>query len=287
VYADRYFEIGSTHTVCEDYALAGTEDGLSWAILSDGCSSAKNTDVGARLLAHIGKEALQHLHAQGKLFDSSFLSEEFPMLLRNYIIARALEVKSALRLDYDSFSATLLLAFVSQAENGPGMWGTVAFGDGSVVFKRSETEMHRARMHYETNAPYYLSYGMSHENDAAYRQCFGRDKRLNVLHDLDWTPSDVESNDPYLPWSFRLCGPVAGDKAPAQIILFSDGLESYENKDRSVPFNTDDALRSMIGYKGLAGEFVQRRMRAFRKECEKAGVSHYDDVSCAAITLEG
>lgn len=292
MHADRYFEIGTAHAVCEDYALAGTEGGLSWAIVSDGCSSSRNTDVGARVLSHIAKAALHHLHRSGKLGDRVFLEDEFPMFLRNYVITEALEVKADMRLDYDSFDATLLVAFVSVPMSGRGTWGVVTFGDGNVVLKVPEdtkypamAKIHKVRMHYETNAPYYLSYGMSNEKDVAYRQVFGRERRLNVLHDLDWTPVNVESNDPYSPWSFKMCGSFDEVTTPERIILFSDGLDSYENKDRAIPFNNDAALQSMIGYKSLAGEFVQRRMKAFRKECTKAEVSHYDDVSCAAITL--
>jgi len=284
VHADRYFEIGSTHTVCEDYALAGTDGGLSWAIVSDGCSSSINTDVGARLLSHIAKESLQYLHGMGKLFDQAFLANEFPMFLRHYIIARALEVKSAMRLDYEAFDATLLVAFASVPENARGSWGVIAFGDGSVVLK-AEDKIRRVRMHYDSNAPYYLSYGMSKDKNDMYHQAFGVDKSLNVLHDLDWMPSDMESKDPCSPWSFKAFGQLDGDNVPEQVILFSDGVDSYESKDRSVPFNSDTATQSLIGYKSIAGEFVQRRMKAYRKECDKSGISHYDDVSCAAISL--
>jgi len=46
--ADHHFCIGKTHKVCEDYATSGiTEDGVTYAIASDGCSSSKDTDFGA------------------------------------------------------------------------------------------------------------------------------------------------------------------------------------------------------------------------------------------------
>ena len=46
--ADSYFCIGSTHDVCQDYAIS-SPDRLR-AIISDGCSSAPDTDFGSRLL---------------------------------------------------------------------------------------------------------------------------------------------------------------------------------------------------------------------------------------------
>lgn len=57
--SDCYFEIGHSHTICQDYALTGKiNDVLSYAIISDGCSSSPLVDVGARLLAHSAKEYL-------------------------------------------------------------------------------------------------------------------------------------------------------------------------------------------------------------------------------------
>jgi len=56
--AESGFEIGSTHEVCEDYAI-GKDD---WTILSDGCSNGGgpriHTDWGSRILCSAG---LQHL----------------------------------------------------------------------------------------------------------------------------------------------------------------------------------------------------------------------------------
>ena len=44
--ADVFYAIGSTHHVCQDFAVANGD----FVILSDGCSSAKDSDWGARLL---------------------------------------------------------------------------------------------------------------------------------------------------------------------------------------------------------------------------------------------
>lgn len=48
---DKFFTIGKTHNVCQDYALSGEHNGISYAIVSDGCSSSPDTDFGARFLA--------------------------------------------------------------------------------------------------------------------------------------------------------------------------------------------------------------------------------------------
>jgi len=50
--ADSYFEIGSTHLVCQDYALSGLYKDMCYGIVSDGCSSAENSEIGAQILCH-------------------------------------------------------------------------------------------------------------------------------------------------------------------------------------------------------------------------------------------
>src|ERR1043166_8156900 len=44
--ADATINIGSTHAICQDYAIARGR----YVVLSDGCSSSPDTDIGARLL---------------------------------------------------------------------------------------------------------------------------------------------------------------------------------------------------------------------------------------------
>ena len=68
--ADSAFRMGSTHAVCQDYAVASAwtaaahTDGAAppprpYIILSDGCSSTPDTDVGARLLVKAAEPLLR------------------------------------------------------------------------------------------------------------------------------------------------------------------------------------------------------------------------------------
>jgi len=89
----------------------------------------------------------------------------------------------------------------------------------------------------------------------------------------------------------EISGQVKGwteERLPAQIIVTSDGIDSYEKNGASLTSFEGSELMPTLGmtdYKGLVGQFVQRRMKAFKKSCTKVGITHYDDVSCAAITL--
>ena len=66
MHADSFFAIGSTHKINQDYAWGGMPN-THWseysmsapraiAIVSDGCSSSKDTDFGSRLLAQSAKD---------------------------------------------------------------------------------------------------------------------------------------------------------------------------------------------------------------------------------------
>ena len=57
--ANSTFSIGKNHIVCEDYALAYTGPIITYAIVSDGCSSSPDVDFGARCLAMSAKRELR------------------------------------------------------------------------------------------------------------------------------------------------------------------------------------------------------------------------------------
>ena len=59
---DSHFVKGSSHLVCQDYSSSGfTFNGIPYIIISDGCSTAKDSDVGARLLVRATEQAINTL----------------------------------------------------------------------------------------------------------------------------------------------------------------------------------------------------------------------------------
>ena len=59
IHIDHLLKKGKTHKICEDYIISGYNP-APYIILSDGCSSSKNTDVGARVLCHVAKQYLEN-----------------------------------------------------------------------------------------------------------------------------------------------------------------------------------------------------------------------------------
>src|ERR1051325_2992736 len=61
--ADATINIGSTHSICQDYVIARS----GYVILADGCSSSPDTDIGARLLVKALDQSLCKLVDIGEL----------------------------------------------------------------------------------------------------------------------------------------------------------------------------------------------------------------------------
>jgi hypothetical protein len=291
--ADSYFEIGYSHKVCEDYALAGVQDNLAYAIVSDGCSSSKDADVGARLLAHISRDALLYLYHRKLLYDPHFLSDSFRATFEEIIIKKCLEVKETLRFPCDTFDATLLVA----ASIGDHFKKKILFswGDGYFILKRPSGAIDTISLNYESNAPYYLSYELSQDKHNSYADEYGTmplNKSIGRI-ETDGTVIVVDSEviSPVMQKSYLSI--MGGGVDVTQIIASSDGIGTYEDDPRVQPptgterqkYPAHAIIPDLVSYKNPVGEFVTRRMNRLRKEHMDAHIIHQDDVSCAAINF--
>ena len=79
----------------------------------------------------------------------------------------------------------------------------------------------------------------------------------------------------------------------SQIIVSSDGLQSFQYDPKSDEFQVNDKVFTlpevypkMIDYKNLVGEFVVRRMKSLEKDNRIKHIIHTDDISCATIVLD-
>lgn len=304
--ADAYFEIGASHVVCEDYALAGTYEDMAYAIVCDGCSSSPHTDVGARVLAHIARDALMYMHQR------CYFQEHHRVLLlqdrfEEIVVKKAMEVRSTLRLDLENFDTTLLAAVAT-----PKVHFAMAFGDGVIAVFLKGGAIHIIDLEYSQNAPMYLSYEMSVDRRDNYLRAFPDQvisrseylfqqwdlKRFNLFDDLDtdWhlitdltCRAPIEEDEPDLDQideeEFCRRTPKLG------IALFSDGIKTYEGKKHGFSEDTvesipmEDVLKEGLAYKNPVGQFVERRMRRMARDYGRTGVVHQDDVSCAAIWI--
>lgn len=273
---DHDFKIGTTHDACEDYALSGINGNFAYAIVCDGCSSADDVDFGARMLALSARETL-------KIARNSPLSyEQFGTMT----VRRADTVSSILpQIDPDFLDATLLIAWVDN-----GQLTALIYGDG--VFLHKTAESVRA-IHVEFKvpmngviraAPAYLSYLLDPDRMAIYVD-LGGVKEVNdciIKPGGDNLTNISGSLVPHKPFDPVI---ITAPVAPGDVIaVCSDGMNSFRHAD-DTPVAWTDLVKEYVGFKNYEGVFVQRRMAAFRRKCQKEFISHTDDVSVAAIVV--
>lgn len=294
--ADSYFEIGSTHLVCQDYAITYASDDIAYAIISDGCTSSPNTDIGSRIISIVAKDVLNYLMQRQRfetIKDKKWFMNNFVLTFKELVIKKCLEVKGSLNLDINSFDATLLVAIVY-----PGYRPLlVGWGDGNYIIKYKDGRIRTITISYDKNMPYYLSYRMSYEKDTLYKKELTDSGQGHVIEVIT---NEESKNYHHAPWEYNFVrylddisnndGSIAG---VSQIIVSSDGLQSYQYDPKSEEFLKNDknfdlseVYPKVIDYKNIVGEFVVRRMKSLEKEHRLNHIIHTDDVSCATIAMD-
>ena len=246
--ANSTFSIGKDHTVCEDYALAYSGPTITYAIVSDGCSASPEVDFGARCLAMSAKRELR-LNPDLLSFDG----------------------KKAITNAQRVIDATLLVAAV----NGKHLLVEM-YGDGVMVHRKKGTVV-SVHVQLTSGAPDYLSYHLDPIRKQAYLALEDNIKEIVIKE------GDVESHrDDYGPLN-----PFIYDTTvePGDVIaVISDGINSFRKMNND-PIPWTDLIDEFTGYKTFEGEFVLRRVAAFKRKCLKEGITHSDDISCAAIIV--
>jgi hypothetical protein len=274
--ADVFFTIGRSHRVCEDYGLAGSVEvadpaARRFAFVADGCSSAQDSDFGARLLCRAAAQ--------------QFGAHAGSMLRPDAVIWKAVGWRESLGLPATATDATLLGAL--EDNNGDAL--AVLYGDGVVAGLRRDGSYDYWQVECARNAPSYLSYLTDNSRLAAFRAETGGkrtvtrrlDGEITVTEDALW--GDPEGlQEPGIVLHF--------DRATYQAVaVMSDGVESFRRMEGTSPAAVPltAVLDQLMEFSTLTPGFVQRQMNwFFRKFTPKKGWWPEDDVSVAALALD-
>lgn len=286
---DCYFEIGSSHEACQDYALTGHSGDIGFAIVTDGCSESHNVsgqaDLGARIVAYAARKVLMRQGSAKALSDISKGDQDFKArqeLLRSDIMQYAVAIGQQLDLSPLYSDCTLLITIV--AGNKANLF---MFGDGVAAIKLKNGDLSVIDVSYLSGAPYYPSYPIDPERLTAYAKEFGGSP-LHIkqsLHMLNGLTRDGHNQvgliDPSIAWdntSFTF-------NDVESISVMSDGVKSYQkqNGDSVTDALSEDVIKSFVDFKNTKGVFVQRRMKALKKEHKKLSMIHFDDISIATV----
>lgn len=264
---DVFFNQGSTHRVCEDYALASDTQ----VVISDGCSTGTHTDFGARLLA---AAAMQH--NRPTLRDDERWSR---------ILASADVYRRSVGLPIQSLAATLLIVRIVEP-----VIAVDVLGDGTVMARRKEDGIFDIyNINFPSGAPYYLRYNISDSDQEEWEKRFGCER---VITSWKWAPNwGRPAQNEELVQKLNDTRIIARTfQFPLEdydlVAITSDGAESFlttaeSGETRRV--SMFEVFREVLAFKNTRGEFVHKRcVKAFRQFREN-GWENADDFSLAAI----
>jgi hypothetical protein len=270
--ADCAFEIGSTHAICQDYAVASNQPDRSYTIVSDGCSSSPHTDIGARLIV---RATTQLLSASTQIVVTS---------LHREAAYQALKWAKDIGLPDESVDATLLTANVQDGKLVIG-----ASGDGVVVLESTQGTVDVYSISFPSGFPLYPAYQFQPDRLTAllvdnvagkeirHFQAPGPGGPLELVSSTSTT--NVTESMQFDAEEYKLA------------VIISDGVQSFYTTETSstsrhtVALSMQLMLPDLIGFKSGHGTFVSRRAKRFARQCASTGVRHSDDLAIGAIYL--
>lgn len=284
LFADHYFSIGKAHLnngqPCQDYAISSVQDGAAIAVVSDGCSTGGHTDVGARVLALSTQSAICDHWALHKNTLEELASRSIS-LAQKVVVAHTCQT---LGLAYEDMLATCEYAYISPT----GGYIHIQ-GDGVVAMKFGNGGIFMHRYEWDGNMPFYPAYsqfGML----ARFVEAHGGDRQAPLFTEEIWYAYEEEGKYRDIGRTeHTLAEGVRGitiavdqdclDDDLEFVAVFSDGVTQIEGIDWK------DAVRSLVGFKGLKGNFAKRRMIREIRDAAKAGKAPMDDISYAVIRI--
>lgn len=271
--SDYYFRMGVTHSICQDYAIAGESNGIAYAILSDGCSGIQKpeqpgspyTDFGSRFLTIAALRSLQ------------LVADQRHSLTK--IIADADAMRRQASLPSDSLDATLLMV----AEKD-GIIHTIITGDGVLVRRSRHGFIQYTRRKFDNGMPGYLNYQIK---TSAAPEFLSKVRNYSEIYgtktDSGWKEQTYvfENTSVYSSYGSAINSRDECDL----VLLFSDGIESFvDSNNQPIPIGT--ILDLILDMPKMKGKFITRSCNWFlQKYCIENGWKHTDDFSCAGIYL--
>jgi hypothetical protein len=278
---DCAFYIGTTHEVCQDYAIAN-EDSI---VVSDGCSGSLMTDVGSRVLSITASNKIKEINSL-----SEFDEKECILLARPSV--------KMLNISYDCLDATLLASSVNE-----DYLDVMCCGDGVIVIKMEAGHSVVIDCAYSDSYPFYINYLCSQNQRYEYWMQNHNKRDITITYLLPNGEFKEIANDHE--FKMMLVSGITIDtienktlvKIPNKehfvkhISILSDGVHSFyetiktetSRYNRSVDYL--DVLKELLSFKNYNKAFVQRRINKFRKDCVKKNWANADDVSLATIYL--
>lgn len=264
---DSYFTIGGDHNVCEDYAIHG-DDPFPYFVVSDGCSSSKNTDFGSRMLVMATTNIF-------KTYPIETLRDMSEKEIGMAIITQASIYMRTMNMNSDALDATLLIGYVDVEADKVRV---LMYGDGNLIVSVNDKVV-RSTISYESGAPFYLNYQLNTNRLNSYKALESKNLEIETITDgmSESKTLDVFKFDEPISYSFAL-------PDIQWILLASDGIQTTHDANRKLVDETDE-IHQMFDFKTTRCEFINRRMKRWKKNNLKVSRNHADDISVAGLSI--
>ena len=220
--SDAVINIGSTHPICQDYAIARDR----YVILSDGCSSSPDTDIGARLLV--------------RALDQLLISSRDIADLHADAARTALTWANLLGLAPESVDATLLSVHIKNDD-----LIIACSGDGVIILESQSGALDVHPISSPSGYPFYPSY--LHQPDRLHEM---------VSHNRSTETIVLQLNAAAYKYAA-----IASDGLTS---FFH--TQTTPNGKRVEPVRLSDVLAELWSFKTSHGAFVERRLKRFKKD---------------------
>lgn len=257
---DSFYTDGKMHKHRgEDYAMHGED----FFIICDGCSSAENSDITARLQAHIAKKYINMFkHTEDFSMIAFFISIEVERIIDKI----------------DSVSnksmplATLMIGFIHD-----GKIKVFVYGDGAIVVKNKDMESPDIiNINYSSNAPYYpFYYNDSVKSFEDYNTNYPK-----ATKEIISIPRSELSHYRIIEEPLIISEEIENLE---YLYIFSDGIEEFSNQNNKI--DIEDTVRTFTNMKNTNGAFIKRRCIRQLKTYEKYDIHPMDDFSMAGVNF--
>ena len=259
---DTFLHTGDTHKICEDYIVSGN-DPVPYIILSDGCSTANNSEMGSRILCHLAKQYLKYKKDEIDNIDYWNLGQ--------WVIYNAEQTARQLGLSISCLTATLIVAYCVNNEIR-----IMIYGDGSFITIGNDNRIKITSVEFSGNAPYYLVYLIDSFRHKLYDQAKNTKRVTNTYHDGPESWTDFAYDHP-LDYRIKL-------KSILNILITSDGIDSFLQGTSHL--EATDIIKPCVKFKTTKGEFLKRRLNKQMKVFRKDDIGHFDDLSIGVFLKE-
>ena len=275
---DCAFHIGTSHDVCQDYAIASQRS----IAISDGCSSSLLSDIGARILSITALNKIKEIE---NLYN--FDEKECILLARPAI--RMLNIPN------ECLDATLLVATLYDHA-----LEAICYGDGVIAIKTKDEDITIINCSYKDSYPFYINY--MYDNTGRYGEWTKNHNKKDIAISTIKSNGDIIEQTKDFIYQSRIKDigifyskdnkiwiELVDIESIEFIAIMSDGVHSFyetvttETSRYTKPISYLEGIKKLLNFKNYNKSFVQRRMNKFYKDCIKNKWGNSDDLSLAVI----